>query len=70
MKWGILEFLCYWTPPPSHFLVLPGYDNAAKIAKKGHKDGTTLLQAALELELLTEEQFKEWVKPEDMLGPK
>jgi len=47
-----------------------GYDNAAKIAKKGHKDGTTLLQAALELELLTEEQFKEWVRPEDMLGPK
>merc|ERR1740124_614545 len=47
-----------------------GYDNAAKIAKKAHKDGTTLLQSALELELLTEEQFKEWVRPELMLGPK
>ena len=47
-----------------------GYDNAAKIAKKAHKDGTTLLQSALELELLTEEQFKEWVKPHDMIGPK
>ena len=40
------------------------------IAKKAHKDGTTLLEAALELELLTEEQFSEWVRPEDMLGPK
>lgn len=47
-----------------------GYDNAAKIAKKAHKDGTTLLQSALELELLTEEQFKDWVKPAEMLGPK
>lgn len=47
-----------------------GYDNAAKIAKKAHKDGTTLLQSALELGLLTEEQFKEWVRPQDMLGPK
>lgn len=47
-----------------------GYDNATKIAKKAHKDGTTLLQSALALELLTEEQFKEWVRPELMLGPK
>ncbi len=47
-----------------------GYDNAAKIAKKAHKEGTTLLEAALDLKLLTEEQFKEWVKPELMLGPK
>lgn len=46
-----------------------GYDNAAKIAKKAHKDGTTLLQAALQLELLTEQQFKEWVVPENMLNP-
>jgi fumarate hydratase class II len=45
-----------------------GYDNAAKIAKKAHKEGTTLKEAALALELLTEEQFAEWVKPEDMLG--
>ncbi len=47
-----------------------GYDNAAKIAKKAHKEGTTLKQAALELKLLTEEQFKEWVRPEDMIAPK
>lgn len=47
-----------------------GYDNATKIAKKAHKEGTTLLQAALQLELLTEAQFKEWVRPEEMLGPK
>ncbi|MCD8496819.1 MAG: class II fumarate hydratase [Alphaproteobacteria bacterium] len=47
-----------------------GYDNAAKIAKKAHADGTTLLEAALELGLLTEAQFKEWVKPLDMIHPK
>ena len=45
-----------------------GYDNAAKIAKKAHKEGTTLREAALELGLLTNEQFDEWVKPEDMIG--
>lgn len=47
-----------------------GYDNAAKIAKKAHKEGTTLKAAALALGLLTEAQFDEWVRPEDMLGPK
>jgi len=47
-----------------------GYDKAAKIAKTAHKNGTTLLQEALNLGYLTEEQFREWVKPEDMLGPK
>lgn len=47
-----------------------GYDNATKIAKKAHKDGSTLLKAALELELLTEEQFREWVVPQNMIGPK
>jgi fumarate hydratase class II len=46
-----------------------GYDNAAKIAKKAHAEGTTLKQAALSLELLTEEQFDEWVRPEAMIGP-
>lgn len=45
-----------------------GYDNAAKIAKKAHKDGTTLKQAAIELELLTDEQFEQWVRPENMVG--
>ncbi len=47
-----------------------GYDNAAKIAKKAHAEGTTLLQAALDLGLLTEAQFKEWVKPADMIKPR
>ena len=47
-----------------------GYDNAAKIAKKAHKEVTTLMESAISLGLLTEEQFKEWVRPEDMLGPK
>lgn len=46
-----------------------GYDNAAKIAKKAHHEGTTLKQAALDLGLVTEEQFALWVKPQDMLGP-
>jgi fumarate hydratase class II len=46
-----------------------GYDNAAKIAKKAHKEGTTLRQAALALELLDEKQFTEWVRPEEMVGP-
>jgi fumarate hydratase, class II len=47
-----------------------GYDNAAKVAKKAHKEGKSLKQAALELDLLTAEQFDKWVKPADMLGPK
>ena len=47
-----------------------GYDNAAKIAKTAHKEGTTLKEAALKLGLLTEQQFKEWVDPSQMLGPK
>jgi fumarate hydratase class II len=45
-----------------------GYENAAKIAKKAHKEGTTLRQAALDLGLLTDAQFTEWVRPEDMIG--
>lgn len=47
-----------------------GYDNAAKIAKTAHGDGSTLLEAALKLDLLTEEQFHDWVKPLDMIKPK
>ncbi len=47
-----------------------GYDNAAKIAKKAHADGSTLKEAAVELGLLTEEKFDEVVKPEQMVGPK
>lgn len=45
-----------------------GYDNAAKIAKKAYADNTSLKEAALSLGLLTEQQFEEWVKPEDMIG--
>ncbi|MDA9555850.1 class II fumarate hydratase [Pelobium sp.] len=45
-----------------------GYENAAKIAKKAHKENKTLREAAVELGLLTSEQFTEWVKPEDMVG--
>lgn len=47
-----------------------GYDNAAKIAKFAHKEGLTLKQAAIKLELLTSEQFDQWVRPDKMLGPK
>ncbi len=47
-----------------------GYDNAAKIAKKAHEENSTLLEAAIALELVTKEEFREWVKPEDMLAPK
>ncbi|WP_268033301.1 class II fumarate hydratase [Algoriphagus sp. PAP.12] len=45
-----------------------GYENAAAIAKKAHKEGTSLREAAIALGLLTSEQFDEWVKPEDMIG--
>ena len=46
-----------------------GYDNAAKVAKKAHAEGTTLKEAALALDLLSAEEFDEWVRPERMLGP-
>jgi fumarate hydratase class II len=45
-----------------------GYENAAKIAKKAHKENMSLREAALELGLLTNEQFDAWVRPEDMIG--
>jgi fumarate hydratase class II len=47
-----------------------GYDKAAQIAKKAHKEGTTLKAAALALGHVTEQQFDEWVKPGDMVGNK
>lgn len=47
-----------------------GYDNAAAIAKNAHKKGTTLLESALEMGLVTQERFYEIVKPQDMIGPK
>lgn len=46
-----------------------GYDNAAKIAKKAHAEGTTLKEAAIALNLLTAQQFDEWVDPKKMVGP-
>ncbi|MGN7438291.1 MAG: class II fumarate hydratase [Alcanivorax sp.] len=46
-----------------------GYDNAAKIAKKAHQDGSTLKEAGMALDLLTEEQFTDWIKPIDMIKP-
>ncbi len=46
-----------------------GYDNAAKIAKKAYEENKTLRQAAIELELVTDEQFSQWVRPQDMLKP-
>ena len=45
-----------------------GYDKAAKIAKKAHEEGTTLREAALELNYLTNEEFDQWVRPEEMTG--
>ena len=47
-----------------------GYDNAAKIAKTAHKKGQNLKETAIELGLVTAEQFDQWVKPEDMVGKK
>jgi fumarate hydratase class II len=45
-----------------------GYENAAKIAKKALKENKSLREAALDLGLLTNEQFDQWVRPEDMIG--
>jgi fumarate hydratase class II len=44
-----------------------GYENAAKIAKTAHKEGTTLREAAIGLGLLTNEQFDAWVDPKQMI---
>ncbi|MGE8465546.1 class II fumarate hydratase [Pseudomonas putida] len=46
-----------------------GYDKAAEIAKKAYAEGKTLREAALELKYLTNEQFDQWVRPENMLAP-
>ncbi|MFZ1682939.1 MAG: class II fumarate hydratase [Candidatus Zixiibacteriota bacterium] len=46
-----------------------GYDNAAKVAKKAHKEHTTLKEAAVALGLLTAEEFDQKVRPEKMIGP-
>ncbi len=46
-----------------------GYDNAARIAKTAHADGSTLKEAGVKLGLLTGEQFDAWVRPEKMTRP-
>jgi fumarate hydratase class II len=46
-----------------------GYDNAAKIAKNAHKNKLSLKESAINLGLLTGEQFDEFVKPEEMTHP-
>ncbi|MBI1184747.1 class II fumarate hydratase, partial [bacterium] len=45
-----------------------GYDNAAKIAKKAYAENKTLKATAIELNLLSAEQYDEWVRPEKMVG--
>ncbi|WP_299605610.1 class II fumarate hydratase [uncultured Tateyamaria sp.] len=47
-----------------------GYDNATKVAKTAHKNGTTLIEEAVKLGFVTEERFNEVVRPENMIGPK
>ena len=47
-----------------------GYDNSAKIAKHAHEKGLTLRQSAIDLKILADEDFDNWVKPQDMIGPK
>ena len=46
-----------------------GYDNSAKIAKKAHEENSTLREAGIALGLLTEEQFAEWIRPDEMTRP-
>jgi len=46
-----------------------GYENAAKVAKTAYKQGKTLKQVAVELNLVTEQQFDEVVRPEKMVSP-
>ena len=47
-----------------------GYDNAAKIAKHAHMNELTLRESSLQLGLLTNDQFDQWVKPSEMIRPK
>jgi fumarate hydratase class II len=46
-----------------------GYDRAAEIAKKAHREGSTLREAALALGYVSVEDFDRWVRPQDMIGP-
>ena len=46
-----------------------GYDNAAKIAKKAHKNGTTLKEEAIKSKLITEKEYDKIVDPKKMIRP-
>jgi fumarate hydratase class II len=46
-----------------------GYDKSAKIAKKAHKEHTTLKDAALKLGYVSEQEYNAWVRPEKMIDP-
>jgi fumarate hydratase, class II len=46
-----------------------GYDKAAQLAKKAFKEGKKLKETAIEMNLMSEQEFDEWVKPENMLSP-
>ena len=46
-----------------------GYEKAAQIAKKAHKESLTLKESAIQTGYVTEEQFEAWIKPEDMVDP-
>lgn len=46
-----------------------GYDKAAAAAKKAHKEGKTLKEAALELGIVNDQEFEEYVRPEKMIAP-
>ena len=46
-----------------------GYDNATKVAKEAHKNGTTLKEEAIKLGFVDEETFEKIVRPEKMVGP-
>ena len=46
-----------------------GYDRAAEIAKKAHREGKTLREAALALGYVSAQDFERWVRPESMIGP-
>lgn len=47
-----------------------GYDKAAEVAKKAHRDRLTLKEAALALGYVSEDEFERWVRPQDMLEPR
>ena len=68
--WFLVLFALYRFSMLMLFYFYFRYDAACKIAKNAHKSNLTLKQSALQLNLLTEEQFDEWVKPEDMIAPK